>query len=156
MCGRTEAKHGVDLVADHSRMGSFGASEQLPNLWAVCEECDAGRRAYFSSLGVDAETLRNLAAHGSVHVRIGELLRTFGVGVPVPASLIEAIADQSDWRQRLRELRCPAFGWKIECRINSTTSGWRRVAYALVSDQEWPPDPSGAVRQFRNATRGRK
>jgi hypothetical protein len=129
----------------------LGGTDELRGLWAICEECDAGRRAYFSSVNVDAELIRSVTAHKSVHLRIGELLKAVGVGSRVPSSLIEAVAGQSNWRQRLRELRCPAIGWNIEPHLYNLPSGRRRSDYVLVSYREWPQDPARAVRQYERA-----
>jgi hypothetical protein len=72
------------------------------------------KEAYFSSLHVDAELMKGVMAHESVHVRIGELLKTVGVGKRTASQLIDVVADQSDWQKRLRELRCPVIGWGFD------------------------------------------
>jgi hypothetical protein len=60
--------------------------------------------------------------------------------------LAEAIANQDDWKKRLRELRY--LGWEIETfnrRVSST-----RVSsfYRLVKSRPWPADPTGDIRRY--------
>ena len=114
MCGRTIAEDGIKLVVDHKIPRNWGGSNDRSNLWAICEECNAGKKDYFASLDVDSETMKRITAYTSVHVRIGELLKAVGVGNKVPSSLIEVVANQDDWHKRLRELRYPAIGWRID------------------------------------------
>jgi hypothetical protein len=148
MCGRTIAAHGVTLVVDHKKPRDWGGSNDRDNLWAICDECNAGKKAYFSSLQVDAAMMKTVTSHKSVHVRIGELLKAIGVGKRVPSSLIEVVADQDDWQKRLRELRYPVIGWEIETRLYKGSAGKKLADYVLVSHKPWPKDPSGTIRRF--------
>ncbi len=160
MCGRTVVAHGVTLVVDHKKPRDWGGTNDRENLWAICEECNAGKKAFFSSLNVDAAVMKKAMAHKSVHVRIGELLKAVGIGKRTPSSLIEVVADQDDWQKRLRELRYPVIGWEIETRLYKDNSGKKRSDYVLLSCKPWPEDPSGTVRRFekerelRNETTG--
>jgi hypothetical protein len=92
--------------------------------------------------------MKKVTAHGSVHVRIGELLKAVGVGKPTPSALLEVVADQEDWQKRLRELRYSVIGWEIETRLYKGPSGKKRADYILRSYKPWPQDPSGKIRQF--------
>jgi len=148
MCGRTIAKHGVTLVVDHKKPRDWGGSNDPENLWAICEDCNAGKKAYFSSLNVDPEVMKRVLAHQSVHVRIGELLKAVGIGQRTPSSLLEAVADQDDWQKRLRELRYPVIGWDIDKRFYKVASGKKKVDYVLKSYKPWPNNPSGVIRRF--------
>jgi 5-methylcytosine-specific restriction endonuclease McrA len=148
MCGRTIVVHEITLVVDHKKPRDWGGTNDRENLWAICEECNAGKKAFFSSLGADSETMRRVMAHESVHVRIGELLKAAGVGKPTPSSLLEVVADQDDWQKRLRELRYPVIGWDIETRLYKAPSGKKQADYILRSYKPWPEDPTGKIRQF--------
>jgi hypothetical protein len=148
MCGRTVEMHGVTLVVDHKKPRDWGGSNGRENLWAICEECNGGKKAFFDSLNAAPETMRQAMNHGSVHVRIGELLKAVGVGNRTPSSLLEVIADQDDWQKRLRELRYPVIGWEIETRGYKSASGKKLVDYILRSWKPWPEDPTGVIRQF--------
>lgn len=148
MCGKTIEKHCITLVVDHKKPRDWGGTNDRENLWAICEECNAGKKAFFSSLNVDAETMKNVTAHESVHVRIGELLKAIDVGNPTPSSLLEIVADQDDWQKRLRELRYPVIGWEIETHVYKAPSGKKQADYILRSFKPWPTDPSGAIRRF--------
>lgn len=150
MCGRTIERHGVTLVVDHKLPRDWGGTNEEENLWAICEECNAGKKSYFSSLNVAPETMAAVMKHKSVHVRIGELLKAFGVGRPVPSHLIEVVSGehQDDWNKRLRELRYPPVGWKIDFQRRKNPSGKSEVSYILRQWRTWSEDPSAAIRRY--------
>ena len=156
MCGKTVAEDGVKLVVDHKRPRGWGGTNDQENLWAICEECNAGKKAYFSSLNVDPEVMRRVISYESVHVRIGELLKAIGVGNRASSSLLEIVADQEDWHKRLRELRYPVIGWDIKPKPYKSKSGKVLVDYVLKSFKPWPEDPTGTIRRFEQERRRRK
>lgn len=151
MCGRSVERHGIALVVDHRKPREWGGTNDVENLWAVCEECNAGKKAYFSSVSVSAGTMKHVLAHDSVHVRIGEMLKASGVGNRTPSSVLEIVADQDDWHKRLRELRYPVIGWEIEMHRYKGPAGRPQVDYILRSYKPWPEDPSGEIRRFEKA-----
>jgi hypothetical protein len=155
MCGQTVQDHGITLVVDHKKPRDWGGTNDRENLWAICEECNAGKKAFFSSLQAEPETMRRVMAHKSVHVRIGELLKASGVGKRTPSSLIEVVADQDDWQKRLRELRYPVIGWEVETHLYKGPSGRKMSDYVLRSYKPWPSNPTELIRQFEK-TRERK
>jgi len=148
MCGSTVERDGANLVVDDSRPKNWGGNDRPGSLWAICEPCCAGTKAYLSSVHLNAESLRKVTNHKSVHVRIGELLKAVGIGNRVPSSLIEAVAYQDGWQKRLRELRYPVIGWEIGTHLYKGPSGKRQSDYLLISCKPWPRDPSGAIRKF--------
>jgi len=144
MCGRTIAKHGITLAVDHKVPRAWGGKTELDNLWAVCTDCNQGKKNLFAS--VDSAPMRSAIKHESVHVRIGELLKGAGLGVPVPSYMLDLIAHQDEWRKRLRELRY--LGWKITASRANVSPGRFRSAYRLDKFTEWPPDPSGWIANY--------
>lgn len=148
MCGKTIDKHGITLVVDHKLPRDWGGTNDRENLWAICEECNAGKKAYFSSFNADPEMMKKVTSYDSVHVRIGELLKTVGIGNRVPSSLLELVADQDDWQKRLRELRYPCIGWEIETHLYKGPSGRKQADYILRSFRPWPEDPTLTIRRF--------
>jgi 5-methylcytosine-specific restriction endonuclease McrA len=148
MCGRTIEVHGIALVVDHKKPRDWGGSNKRENLWAICEECNAGKKAFFSSLHVSPATMKKAMAHKSVHVRIGELLKAVGVGNRTPSSLLEVVADQDDWQKRLRELRYPVIGWNIETHLYRAPSGRKQADYILKYFKPWPDNPTEVIRRF--------
>lgn len=155
MCGKSVEQHGIVLVVDHKKPRDWGGTNDRDNLWAICEECNAGKKAYFSSLHADAELMKGVMAHKSVHVRIGELLKTVGVDKPTSSQLIDVVADQDDWQKRLRELRYPVIGWEIDTKLYRAPSGKKQCDYILKSFKPWPEDPSGIIRRFENERKKR-
>jgi len=148
MCGKTIEKHGITLVVDHRIPRDWGGSNEQENLWAICEECNAGKKAHFSSLNIDGTLMKRVTSHKSVHVRIGELLKAIGVGNRAPSVLLDIVANQDDWQKRLRELRYPVIGWNVETRLYKSPSGKKQADYILRNYEPWPEDPSGAIRRF--------
>jgi hypothetical protein len=148
MCGRTVVQDGVKLVVDHKKPRDWGGTNNRDNLWAICVECNSGKKAYFSSLNVDADLMKKAITHDSVHVRIGELLKAVGNGNRTQSSLIEVVAGQDDWQKRLRELRYPVIGWEIETHLYKDKSGKKQSDYVLISHKPWPKDPTGTIRRF--------
>jgi hypothetical protein len=148
MCGRTVQMHGISLVVDHKKPRDWGGTNDRENLWAICEECNGGKKAYFSSLNMDAEFMKKITAHKSVHVRIGETLKAVGIGKRTPPEILHVVADQEDWHKRLRELRYPVIGWEIDTVPYKTASGRKRVDYVLKEYKPWPTDPTAKIRRF--------
>src|ERR1039458_3930962 len=89
MCGRPVQMHGISLVVDHKKPRDWGGANDRENLWAICEECNGGKKSYFSSLSVDAEFMKKVTAHESVHVRIGETLKAVGIGKRTPPEILD-------------------------------------------------------------------
>jgi len=148
MCGRTIEKHEITLVVDHRIPRDWGGSNEMENLWAICEQCNGGKKAHFSSLNVDADLMKRVMNHKSVHVRIGELLKAIGVGKRTPSFLLDVVANQDDWQKRLRELRYSVIDWDIEAQTFKSSSGKIQTDYILRSWKPWPDDPSGTIRRF--------
>jgi 5-methylcytosine-specific restriction endonuclease McrA len=144
MCGRTIEKHGITLVVDHKIPREWGGKTEPENLWAICEECNQGKKNLFAS--VDSAAMRSAIRHDSVHVRIGELLKGAGVGEPVPSHMIDIVANQDEWRKRLRELRY--LGWEIIASRANLPGGRFQSAYRLDKFTDWPTDPSGWIRNY--------
>jgi hypothetical protein len=97
---------------------------------------------------MDSDFMKKVTAHESVHVRIGETLKETGVDKRTPPWLLDIVANQEDWHKRLRELRYPVIGWKINTKGYKTKSGRKTVDYVLKSYKPWPDDPTGKIRQF--------
>lgn len=145
MCGRSIKKHQIELVVDHKIPVEWGGDNSEENLWALCIECNSGKKAYFSSQ--DQSLMKSVMHHKSVHVRIGELLKR-NRGKAVPSTLIELVAGptQDDWRKRTRELRY--LGWQIKASRKKSISGKAESFYTLTKFLDWPEDPSGWIREY--------
>jgi hypothetical protein len=155
MCGETVDRHGISLVVDHKKPRDWGGTNDRDNLWAICERCNGGKKAYFSSLHMDPAIMKRITAFESIHVRIGETLKAVGVGKRIPPALLEVVANQEDWQKRLRELRYPVIGWKIDPVPYKTESGKKKVDYVLRKHEPWPDDPTGKIRRYEQARKRR-
>jgi hypothetical protein len=143
MCGRTINRHGITLVVDHRIPIDWGGTNDPSNLWAICEECNAGKKHHFASQ--DQELMRKVIHHESVHVRIGELLKV-NAGKPVAGQMIEFVAGQDDWMKRTRELRY--LGWVIAVSRSKNAAGKVQAFYTLKKHADWPRDPTGWIRRY--------
>jgi len=146
MCGRSTEKHGVALAVDHKIPQDWGGTNEPDNLWALCEECNAGKKNFFESF--DPSVMKKVMGYGSPHMRIGELLKLH-FQKPVPSWLIEFAAfDQDDWEKRLRELRY--LGWKIRVtRKKNVETGRVQAFYQLDEFTPWPEgNPSKWIRDY--------
>jgi len=143
LCGRSIEKHGIVLVVDHKVPREWGGETVPDNLKTICEECSVGKQAYFES--VDAEWMGRVMGHKSVHVRLGETLKAFK-GEPVDAATLKFVANQADWKKRVRELRY--LGWEIETFNRRISETHVSSFYRLVKSRPWPADPTGVIRQY--------
>ena len=142
MCGRSIEVHGVDLQVDHKIPQAWGGSNEPDNLWALCEECNHGKKDLFAS---QDDKVLSVLKYGSIHMRIGELLK-LNLNSWVPSQLIEFVANQDDWKKRTRELRY--LGWNIEVMRQKQANGRVTSSYMLTNFSEWPSDATRWIRQF--------
>lgn len=156
MCGRTPLEDGVKLAVDHKLPQSWGGTDEIENLQPLCEECNGGKQAWFSSMEPYAAEIRAASAHPEPQRRIGELLKAMH-GEPAPLGLIEAVASQGNFQddavRRLRELR--DLGWKIQNLRRRSATGDRRFvsAYRLIHAEPWG---EGSLRDQLNEARARR
>jgi 5-methylcytosine-specific restriction endonuclease McrA len=151
MCG-AGVEEGARLVVDHKVPREWGGKTEPVNLWALCSDCNAGKKHHFASQ--DPALMKKVMRHESVHVRLGELLKASRPRA-VPAYVMEFVADQSDWMKRTRELRY--LGWEIETERKQLPTGKAMAHYLLRRARPWPADPTGEIRRFerRRALRNR-
>ncbi|GAA3811319.1 HNH endonuclease [Amycolatopsis tucumanensis] len=144
-CGRRPLEHGVVLVVDHKVPREWGGTDDIDNLQPLCEECNAGKKAFYATYDEYAEEIAAASMHPEPHGRIGELLKAFR-GDWAPSSLIGVVASmqqyQEDWQKRLRELRL--LGWTISSKrakdpITGRVNTWYRA-------EHWEPWPPGSIR----------
>lgn len=153
-CGRTPSEHGVVLHVDHKIPRTWGGTDDVGNLQALCSECNEGKKDYYATYEQYASQIRAAINFDEPHRRIGELLIAFG-GERVRSDLLERVANakqyQEDWQKRLRELRL--LGWKIKA--TKRKENGRVVAYyELLEARPWPVGNIAA--EIRSAERARR
>lgn len=157
MCGRTVEEDGIKLQVDHKIPQAWGGLTEKQNLWAICEQCNNGKRDYFQSF--DIEHMKEIIAYDSVHERIAHLLKLH-MKEPVDSDLIEFVANaterQEDWHKRLRELRYPPIGLIIKTSKRKTPEGHVKSAYALQNWRELPPDHRKLIRAWDQRNKKKK
>jgi HNH endonuclease len=147
MCGRTVGEDHVKLQIDHKIPREWGGATDDENLWPLCTECNQGKRNFFATV-VDSR-VQQAMLHPSVHVRLGELLKSFE-GAPVPKAYLQLVAHtHEDWEKRLRELR--ELGWQYHYRRYKDGSRIK-VDFILDHWEPWPnEDPALAIRLAEDA-----
>lgn len=150
MCGRTVAEDSIKLQVDHKVPREWGAPTEDDNLWALCSECNQGKRNFFSS--ITDHRIQQAMLHDSVHIRLGELLKAFA-GTPVPKAYLNIVAyTHDDYEKRLRELR--ELGWRYH--VQKRKEGPRFRTYFILDEwKPWPADPAKAIREAE-AAKGKK
>lgn len=150
MCGRTIAADDVQLQVDHKIPREWGGATEPSNLWAICSDCNAGKRDYFASF--DAAMMRKVMRQESVHERLAETLRQAGPA-GADASLLEFVAGQREWDRRLRELR--DLGWEYRYELRTDAAGRRHTTFFLVRSVELPSDIRGSIQAAEDRRRRR-
>jgi len=157
MCGRTIVDDGIKLEPDHKIPRNWGGATTIDNLWALCQQCNGGKRDFFATFN-DAE-MKKIASHKSVYERISEMLCS-REGETVPSWLLQFVANvndfQEDWQKRLRELRYPAIGMKIKATRTKTPSGKWQAAYKLVKWKPLPPNHKLLIKEHERESRKRR
>lgn len=154
MCGSTVADDRIKLQVDHKVPRNWGGTDDIGNLWALCQLCNGGKRDFFATFD-DAE-MNVVLRKESVYERIAETLRLH-LGKPTPSWLLEFVANagdwQEDWQKRLRELRYPPIGFRIVASRTRGENGRWVAAYRLDEWKELPPDHKFLIKEYERARR---
>jgi HNH endonuclease len=138
-CGRTVVDDGIKLQADHILPQKWGGDNLPINLQPLCEDCNAGKKDYYSAFDQFAPKIRQATSFSEPHRRIAAMLQAFEGGW-VPSELLGVVASmqqyQEDWQKRTRELRY--LGWEIETTRRGPRGSRRDVFYRATSTPELP------------------
>lgn len=130
------------LHVDHRIPRDWGGTNEDENLWAVCSECNEGKKNFFAS--ITDSRVQKAMAHADIYIRIGELLKAFA-GEPVPKDYIQVVAStHDDFEKRMRELR--KLGWRYTFK-KKKEHGRFKTAFILEHWEPWPKDPGAAIRR---------
>jgi hypothetical protein len=153
MCGSSIQHDKIKLQIDHRLPQAWGGKTERANLWAICEACNRGKKHFFSSF--DDDEMKKVLGYRSVHERLAHMLR-LRRKKPVPAYLLQFVANalnqQEDWQKRLRELRHPVIGLKIDVFKKKGKKGVESF-YTL---QNWRAFPESYKRKMREYDLARK
>jgi len=108
-CGRT-VSDGVKLAVDHKIPVDMGGDGSDENLWVLCEDCNLGKKHWFSDQ--NAEEMRNLFQEKSGSKRL-ELFFELHPNELIEPSKLEVVSGIRDWERTLRLIR-EKTGKKIE------------------------------------------
>jgi hypothetical protein len=157
MCGRTVEEDGIKLQIDHKIPRNWGGTTTADNLWALCQPCNGGKRDFFASF--NDEEMKKIMRKDSVYERIAETLRLH-LNEPTASWLLEFVANaddwQEDWQKRLRELRYPVIGMKIEATRKKNANGKWEAAYILKEWKDLPPDHKFLIKDYERTNKRAK
>ena len=146
MCGRTVEDDKIKLVPDHKVPHNWGGPTTVENLWAICEQCNGGKRDYFSSF--DDNEMKKIVKLDSVHARLAEMLH-LREGKAVPSFVLDFVANvndfQEDWHRRLRELR--SIGIDYAYKRTRLPSGKVETTYTLTKWKKLDPDHQKQIKE---------
>lgn len=155
MCGLNITQDGVKLQVDHRIPRSWGGQSTLENLWAICEKCNRGKKAFFENFN-DGE-MKDILSHNSTYERISRTLKLH-FGEPVASDYLSFVANfedyQEDWQKRLRELRYPVIGMEIKS-IRKKEGRRMRPYYKMTRWAELPPDHARLIKEYERNIRSK-
>ncbi|WP_461174169.1 HNH endonuclease [Arthrobacter sp. Z1-9] len=131
------------LQVDHKLPLTWGGTNNIKNLQALCLDCNHGKRDFLATFDAHADKIRH-AALPEPHKRIGGTLKAFhSAGEYAPSEVVGLAACmiqyQDDWQKRMRELRQLHWDYRTHKRKED-----RRIrSYYEVT--RWTPWPSGPV-----------
>lgn len=101
-CGQA-VTNGAKLQIDHKIPVDWGGTNQIDNLETLCEECNAGKKAWTKT--TPTEKMREIMFEQTVEKRIEALFDNFP-NQEIPSSLVQLVSKGAfDWQRALRKLR---------------------------------------------------
>lgn len=100
-CGRT-VKDGIKLEVDHKLPVEWGGGNDIDNLWTLCNECNGGKKHFFSDF--EAEVMKEVSKENSGYRK---LVRFFELNpnVLIEPIKLDVISGIRDWTRTLRLIR---------------------------------------------------
>lgn len=100
-CGAT-VEDGVKLVVDHKIPVDWGGPTADNNLWTLCNECNAGKKAWESD--ADAEAMKRILCVSGALNRLREYFK-FKHGEVCTREELQLVSGIAQYARRIRELR---------------------------------------------------
>lgn len=100
-CGRTP-KDGIKLHVDHKLPVDLGGTNDPENLWTMCEECNGGKKNFFSDF--EPELLKAVLKETSGYQKLVKLFQLSPNVVFEPIKL-QGISGIRDWTRTIRLIR---------------------------------------------------
>lgn len=100
-CGRT-VNEGVQLVLDHIVPVDWGGHTVEDNLWTLCTDCNAGKKAWQSD--ADADAMKRILGIRGARNRLREYFK-FKRGQVCTREELQIVSSVAQYARRIRELR---------------------------------------------------
>jgi biotin operon repressor len=118
-CGRTP-DDGVKLHVDHKVPVDWGGSNDLDNLWTLCDDCNGGKKNFFSD--DDSEKMKRILKSDSGYQRLVNLFEE-NPNTFISSSKISVVAGIQDWPRTIRDIRARK-NMNIQSEINKGERGY--------------------------------
>lgn len=100
-CGRS-VSDGIKLNIDHRIPVDMGGATTLDNLWALCDECNGGKKNLFSD--EDADLLQEIMSMSSAYKKLKTYFSAYPNMTINPLKL-ETVSGVRDWERVIRKIR---------------------------------------------------
>ena len=100
-CGRS-VSDGVKLRVDHKILVDMGGETTLNNLWTLCEDCNGGKKHFFSD--EDAELLKKIMSMSSAYKKLKAYFCAYP-NVTINPVKLETVSGVRDWERVVRKIR---------------------------------------------------
>ena len=100
-CGKT-VKDGIKLEVDHKKPVEWGGTNDINNLWTLCNECNGGKKHFFSDF--DAGVMKEVEQENSGYKKLVRFFELCPNKIIEPIKL-EVISGVRDWTRTVRSIR---------------------------------------------------
>lgn len=100
-CGRT-VKDGIKLEVDHKIPVEWGGGNEIDNLWTLCNECNGGKKHFFSDF--DADVMKEIINEKSGYKKLVKFFE-LNPNVIIEPVKLDVISGIRDWTRTVRLIR---------------------------------------------------
>ena len=100
-CGRT-VKDKIKLEVDHKIPVELGGTNDSENLWTLCNECNGGKKHFFSDF--EPQVIKDIMMENSGYQRLIKLF-SLSPNIVIEPIKLQVISEIRDWTRTIRLIR---------------------------------------------------
>lgn len=100
-CGN-QVKDGVRLEIDHKIPVNWGGSNEIDNLWTLCNQCNGGKKHLFADF--DEEIMKEVFKEENGYRRLKKLFE-LNPNVIIEPNMLATVSGIRDWTRTIRLIR---------------------------------------------------